>query len=120
MDFNSNFEYDLEWGQLGENQVADMVEGNKTEVKSERGKWKQSGNTFVEFWCRGKASGIATTKAEYWSINLYYNDKFEANITVETEKLRKMVMVKDKYRRVCGGDDDTAKGFLVPIVDFFK
>ena len=120
MDFNSDFRHDLLWGKKGENTVADIVEGDKTEVKSERGKWKQSGNTFVEFYCRGKASGIATTEAKYWTINFYYNDKFEFNITVETKKLRKMVMVKDKYRIVNGGDNDTAIGFLVPIVDLIQ
>ena len=35
MDYNSDFRYDLEWGKSGENVVAEIVEGDKTEVKSE-------------------------------------------------------------------------------------
>ena len=64
MKHNSDFKHDLEWGQMGENVVADIVAGDKTEVKSERNIWKRTRNHYVEFQSRGKPSGIATTEAK--------------------------------------------------------
>ena len=60
MKHNADFRYDLEWGQIGENTVADIVAGDKTEVKSERDIWLKTGNHFVETESRGKPSGICT------------------------------------------------------------
>ena len=119
MDYNSDFRYDLEWGKRGENVVAEIVEGDKTEVKSERDGWSKTRNHFVEFASRGKASGIATTQAEWWTVNFFLHDEFIFNITVPSIRLRHMCRNK-KYRVVSGGDDNTSKGFLVPIVDLIS
>ena len=120
MDYNSDFRYDLEVGKRGEKVVAEMLEGDKIEVKSEIDKWKKTRNTFVEFSSRGDLSGIAKTESKWWSINFYENNKHEFAIIVDTEKLRKMVKEKGKYRIVRGGDNNTSKGFLVPIEDLIK
>ena len=71
MKYNSDFTHDLEFGQMGEQTVADIVTGDKTEVKSERDIWVKTGNHFVETESRGKPSGICTTHAKYWSVNFY-------------------------------------------------
>ena len=47
MKHNADFRYDLKWGQIGENTVAEIVSGDKTEVKSERDIWTKTGNHFV-------------------------------------------------------------------------
>ena len=120
MKFNSDFRYDLEVGKTGEKVVAEILEGDTTEVKSEIDKWKETRNVFIEFKSRGKLSGIATTESKWWSTNFYYKDKLKYNITILTDDLKKMVLVKDKYRIVRGGDSNTSKGFLVPIEDFTK
>ena len=91
MDYNSDFRYDLEWGKRGENVVAEIVEGDKTEVKSERDGWSKTRNHFVEFASRGKASGIATTQAEWWTVNFFLHDEFIFNITVPSIRLRHML-----------------------------
>ena len=119
MDHNADFRYDLKWGQVGENQVADIVAGDKTEVKSERDIWVRTGNHFVETESRDKPSGICTTQAKYWSVNFYHQDKFCFNITKTVEYLKQIVL-KHKARKVRGGDNDTSWGILVPIHELIK
>jgi hypothetical protein len=114
MKYNSDFRHDLEFGQLGEKTVADIVAGDKTEVKSERDMWTKTGNHFVEIQSRGKESGICTTEAKYWSVNFYKSGKFRFNITLEVEEMKKIVL-KHKSNKVKGGDNDTSYGILVPI-----
>ena len=46
MKHNANFKYDLEWGKQGETVVAEIQQGEKTEVKSERDKWIKTGNHY--------------------------------------------------------------------------
>lgn len=119
MEYNSDFKHDLEWGILGEKTVADIVAGDKTEVKSERDIWVKTGNHFVEIESRNKPSGICTTQAKYWSINFYKDDKFCFNITVTVDDLKKIVL-KYKKRRVRGGDNNTSWGILIPITGILE
>jgi len=114
MEHNANFRYDLKWGQIGENAVAEIVAGDKTEVKSERDIWTTTGNHFVETESRDKPSGICTTQAKYWSVNFFHNDKFCYNITVTVKDLKKIVL-NYKSNKVKGGDNNTSLGILVPI-----
>ena len=123
MEHNSDFSHDLKFGQKGESVVAEILEiseDDKIEVKSERDIWKDTGNVFVEFKCRGKPSGIATTKAKWWIINFYNDDEMRSTIIISTKKLETMVRIPQKYRIVDGGDNDTSKGFLVPIIDLIQ
>ena len=63
------FDIDLEYGQVREKKVADMLQGKKIEVKSERGMWQRTGNIAIEFESYGKPSGIAATESDYWFHN---------------------------------------------------
>ena len=119
MKHNSDFRHDLEWGQMGENVVADIVAGDKTEVKSERDIWSRTGNHYVEFKSRGKPSGIVTTEAKYWSVNFFLNDNFCFNITLTVERLRE-ICLKFKHKKFKGGDNDTSIGILVPIKELIN
>ena len=121
MEHNSDFKYDLKWGQKGESLVADIQSGETTEVKSERNIWAKTGNVFIEFWSRGKPSGILTTESVYWSTNFMLNDKLVCNVTVYTKDLKKLVVnKKDEYRVVDGGDNNTSRGFLIPRIDLLN
>ena len=91
MKHNANFKYDLEWGKQGETVVAEIQQGEKTEVKSERDKWIKTGNHYCEYQSRGKESGIAKTQAEWWTINFYSKDKFCFNITLKTKDLKNII-----------------------------
>ena len=118
MNYNYNFKYDLEWGQVGENTVAEIVAGDKTEVKSERDIWANTGNHYVEISSRGKPSGIQTTEAKWWFINFFNKDKLCFSITVSVESLKKLVKEGRKHKgwkKIPGGDDNTSMGILVPI-----
>ena len=50
---NNNFEYDLKFGQMKEKELADILENQKIEVKTDC-KWKKTGNVAVEYKSRGK------------------------------------------------------------------
>ena len=58
MKHNANFKYDLEWGKQGETVVAEIQQGEKTEVKSERDKWIKTGNHYCEYQSREKKVGL--------------------------------------------------------------
>ena len=76
------FDLDLEFGQLGEEFVRDMQQGNTMiEVKTERDKWKNTGNICIEIRCNGKPSGISTTGSSVWIHLLFYKNRmFHYNI----------------------------------------
>lgn len=115
MKHNANFKYDLEWGKQGETVVAEIQQGEKTEVKSERDKWIKTGNHYCEYQSRGKESGIMKTQAEWWTINFYSGNKFCFNITLKTKDLRSIIS-KNNFTKIPGGDNNTSWGYLIPIV----
>ena len=43
------FDLDLEYGQVREELVANMLQNKKIEVKSERDKWQKTGNISIEY-----------------------------------------------------------------------
>ena len=53
------FDIDLEYGKVREQQVADMLQDKKIEVKSERDVWQKTGNIAIEYECYG--SQVAST-----------------------------------------------------------
>ena len=50
------FDLDLQYGQVKEKIIADMLQDKKIEVKSERGMWLKTGNIAIEFESYGKRS----------------------------------------------------------------
>ena len=115
MKHNYNFEYDLEFGQEGEDIIADMFENKKIEVK--RDNWVgRTGNIAIEYKSRGKPSGIATTQADYWIImfSKEYEDKFM--FIIETQRLKevtKKYFNKGSIKKM--GDSNTSSAVLIPI-----
>ena len=65
------FDLDLQYGQVREDMVAEMLQGCKIEVKSERDLWQKTGNIAVEYESYGKPSGIMATESEYWFQSLH-------------------------------------------------
>ena len=116
--YNNNFTHDLKWGKVHENTVAEIVEGDKTEVKSERDIWARTNNHFVEFSSRDHPSGVLTTEAKWWTVNFIHRDKFCFNLTIAVKEL--IPLMKDghknkKWKKVKGGDNNSSLGILVPI-----
>ena len=115
---NNNFEYDLKFGQMKEKELADILENQKIEVKTDC-KWKKTGNLAIEYKSRGKPSGIATTKAEYWAFILDANGLTEGILIVPIAKL--VVVAKHHYVQgniINGGENSDM--VLVPIADLVK
>ncbi len=64
MNFNSDFKYDLELGQLGEKYLSQVLSNKKIEVKTDF-KYKDTGNIYKEYESRNKPTGLAKTKSEW-------------------------------------------------------
>ena len=58
MDYNSDFKYDLKVGQIKEKELGDIFNNSKVEVKYDL-QALGTGNVFVEYWSRGKKSGLS-------------------------------------------------------------
>ena len=113
MQYSNDFYYDLEFGEQAEDWVKEIFSnGGKVEVKFDR-MAHLTGNLFVEIYSRGKASGISTTKANYWIFRI--EEKSYALI-VNTEKLKELCrIVYQTDGFVKGGDNNTSDGVLIPI-----
>lgn len=115
MNFNSDFKYDLEIGLEYETRLFELL-GKKIEVKRDF-KCLNTGNIFIEYFSRGKKSGIATTQSDYYC---YWLSEFHL-ILIETNKLKEICRpYLNTNRDVLGGDLNTSKGILLPIKEFIK
>ena len=120
MDYNSDFKYDLEYGILeGETWLHELLTNKKIEVKTDR-RTEETGNVYIEYYCRGKLSGIATTQSDYY---VYKIGKDEA-ILISTSQLKKKIkqLVRDGKARkdVKGGDNNLSLGVLCKVKDLIN
>ena len=115
------FDIDLEFGRLGEDFVkAFQKKNNKIEVKTERGKWKDTGNIAIEIRYKGNKSGISVTEAETWIHLLSYNNVIEGGFIFKTQLLRdkiKKLHKEGNLKLTMGGDDKMSQLALLPIKD---
>lgn len=111
MKFNSDFRYDLEVGKVAEKQLAMILQNKKIEVKRDF-KASQTGQVFVEFFSRGKPSGIEKSEADYWAFMI----SEESVVLLPTERLRALVEEAKANGKVkAGGDSNTSQGALIKI-----
>lgn len=116
MEFNSDFRWDLKVGQLQEQWLADLLQSKTLEVKRDF-KASQTGRVFVEFFCRGKPSGIATTQADHWAFIL--DDGIV--VILPTDRLKKLVIdARERNRVVAGGDNNVSHGALIELERLLK
>lgn len=113
---DKRFDLDLAYGQVFEKKVADILGNSKIEVKTEKDKWKQTGNIVIEYESRGKPSGIITTDADYWLHNLAMGDDIVLSFLLKVSTLRKYI-AQHNPRSVRGGDDMTSKLYLIKLTD---
>lgn len=116
MNNDKRFDLDLAYGQVFEKKVADILGNSKIEVKTEKDKWKTTGNIVIEFESRGKPSGIITTESDFWFHILALDDVLVSILVIPTSRLRKYIDV-NKPRVVRGGDDMTSKLYLIKLTD---
>lgn len=116
MNYNSDFKYDLKVGQMAELELGKILTGATIEVKSDL-QAKSTGNVFIEYHSRGKASGIATTESDFYALHIEEG----TYILIETEKLKEICRkYKNTERDVMGGDNNTSKGILLPLTDLVQ
>ena len=118
---DNKFDIDLQYGQVREQELADILKYEKIEVKTERDKWMETGNICIEFQSRGKASGIAVTQAEWWVHVLADGDETVCMLLFPTDKLKEIArkaVVDGKV--VYGGDDNLSKMVLIPLKEIFN
>ena len=112
MKYNRNFKYDLEVGQAKEEELGKIFNDKKIEVKYDLQALK-TGNVYVEYYSRGKKSGVSKSEAEYYCFA--FGDTFHL---IETEILKSRCRKYIKTNRdKRGGDSNTSKGILLPITE---
>tara|TARA_B100000242_G_scaffold38109_1_gene22745 strand:- start:3313 stop:3735 length:423 start_codon:yes stop_codon:yes gene_type:complete len=113
------FDIDLQFGSIREDKIADMLTNKKIEVKSERGKWMETGNICIEYQSYGKPSGIEVTEADFWFHNLCIGDEIFCTLVFDVPKLKKLVKKLDYLKSVSGGDHNASRMYLVNIQKLF-
>jgi hypothetical protein len=110
MNYNNDFKYDLKVGQVKEKELGDIFSSSTVEVKYDLQALKTN-NVYVEYFSRGKLSGISSSKSDYYCFA--FGDTFH---------LIKTKILKDRCRKYLntdrdkkGGDNDTSKGILLPL-----
>lgn len=115
MNHNSDFDLDLQYGQIGEETLAKILSG-KIEVKTERGQWKSTGNIAIEYSSRKKPSGIIVTKADWWCTILMDGQEIDHIILTPMKKMKELfVKYFKRGKKVRGGDSNTSELVLIPI-----
>ena len=118
------FDLDLKFGKMGEEFVQGVLEGNsKIEIKTQRDKWKDTGNIAIEIRCNGKPSGLTTTEASAWVHLLSYKDNILGGFILNVKKLKERIKELNEQKKVkivMGGDDNMSQLVLVPIKEIFK
>ena len=117
---DNKFDIDLEFGEKFEKSLAKILTLGKIEVKTERDKWKKTGNIAIELMSRGKLSGLTITKAEWWCQILTIKGDIVGIYMVPVKKLKKIVKKSVEFGRgrvVMGGDNDTSEIALIPLED---
>jgi hypothetical protein len=114
------FDIDLEYGQVREQLVADMLQNKKIEVKSERDMWQRTGNIAIEYQSYGKPSGIDATESDYWFHNLCVGEDTFCTLVFNTESLKKIIKNLDYKKSVSGGDHKASRMYLLNLQKLFS
>ena len=114
MNYSNDFRFDLKVGQIKEVELGNIFSDSTIEVKYDLQALKTN-NVYVEYFSRGKKSGISTTEAEYYCFA--FGETFHLIKTqILKERCRKYL---NSDRDKAGGDDNTSKGILLPIKELF-
>jgi len=119
-EYTSKFDIDLKFGESFEYSLANILSLGKIEVKTERDTWKKTGNVAIELACRGKLSGLNTTKADWWAQVLTIKGEIVSVLMFPVETLKKIVkksVVEGKGIMKMGGDDEASELALIPLED---
>ena len=120
----SNFDIDLEFGEVWEERVRKIFENKGTiEVKTERDIWRTTGNIVIEIGYKGKPSGLSITDAEWWIHVLTSSGEFHTALIFKVKKLRQTVtelVTTGKADIMKGGDNNQSELVRVPLKELFN
>ena len=119
-EYSSKFDIDLNFGESYEYSLAHILSLGKIEVKTERNKWKKTGNIAIELMNQGNLSGLTVTEAEWWAHILTYRGKIESIILIPVKKLKKLVkqlVAEGKAMITMGGDNNSSELVLISLKD---
>ena len=114
------FDIDLQYGQVREKLVLDMLQDKKIEVKSERDIWQKTGNIAIEYESYGKPSGISSTESDYWFHNLCIGNDTFCTLVFDTKSLKRIIDSLDYKKIVNGGDHNASRMYLLNIQKLFS
>lgn len=120
MNYNSDFKFDLQIGQIAEREIADIFSSKKIEVKTDF-MAQETGNVAIEFQSRGKPSGIAVTQADYYAYCLPLANFQNIIIFLEINELKRMAREywsKGNIKKM--GDENTSVSVLIPLNKLFE
>jgi hypothetical protein len=76
----------------------------------------RTGNIGVEYECRGRASGIEVSKADFYIYKVHQPDGKKGVYVIQTPLLKKMIEDKEYFRTVVGGDPGSfSKNYLFKL-----
>ena len=113
----SKWEIDLSFGEQNEEKLVRILKHGKIEVKTERDKWRKTGNIAIEIRCRGKLSCISVTEAQTCIHLLSWKNKIEGGYIISTDYLKRRIKeLKESgdIKIVMGGDDNMSQMVLIP------
>jgi len=118
MEYNSDFKYDLlTSGLIGETFIHRLLENKKIEVKNEEKISSITGNFYIEYECRGKMSGLATSEADFYAFKLSEERAFIISTLELKQKIKELVKSGKAFANIKGGDSNLSTGVLVKIKD---
>ena len=95
---NTKFDLDLEYGQIREKRVADLLKGSKVEIKTERA-----------------PSGIDKTESKWWFHILELDSKEHCMLVFRVSRLKKIVKKYKKTHTKSIGDYRASKCVVLPL-----
>lgn len=112
---DNKFDIDLAKAEVREHTLGALLAGSTVELKTDY-LALETGNVAVEFRCRGKASGISVSIADYHVFELHDGDRTLSYIVVATDELKHIARKFYELGRTAkGGDDRLSEMVLVPV-----
>lgn len=76
----------------------------------------RTGNVGVEYECRGRASGIEVSKADFYIYKVHQPDGKKGVYVIQTPQLKKLIEDREYFRTVVGGDPGSfSKNYLFKL-----
>jgi len=109
-EFNDDNRFDIK---IIKNKIIKLIEVKKEILAS------KTGNIAIEYFCRGKPSGIDVTQAEDYYYYVVYKDRYRL-FKLPVIDIKNIIKNKLYVRECIGGDDMASKMFLISIKSIEK